>query len=238
MKDQEDEDADESAIPTAPRQSSVSFELINDEPVQEEPKAMVEQKDKEASSSSESDSDFDIFEALDSSQELQTCLRQYIRNELQSMGPKILAKVQSELNLSSQSEIPLRGPEENSNKVVVEDEPQEEAKNGVPQEESKNEVPQALPGLLKKVPSYSAEMHGGWDTKHIHSQLAESEVPIENAPDKGEANDFAVLIGKKNVVENCIEEPVIVDQVESEAVIRDRQVAESYINIRLNAKLQ
>ena len=95
-----------------------------------------------------------------------------------------------------------------------------------------------MPGLLKKVPSYSAEMHGGWDTKHIHTQLAESEVPIEDAPDKGEANDFAVLIEKKNVVENCIEEPVIVDQVESEAVIRDRQVAESYINIRLNAKLQ
>ena len=36
------------------------------------------------------------------------------------MGPKILAKVQSELNLPSQSEIPLRGPEESSNKVVVE----------------------------------------------------------------------------------------------------------------------
>ena len=63
-------------------------------------------------------------------------------------------------------------------------------------------------------------------------------MPLEDAPDKGEANDFAVLIEKKNVVENCIEEPVIVDQVESEAVIRDRQVAESYINIRLNAKLQ
>ena len=98
-------------------------------------------------------------------------------------------------------------------------------------------MPQALPGLLKKVPSYSDEMHGGWDTKHIHSQLAESEVPLEDAPDKGEANDFAVLIEKKNVVENRIEEPVVIDQVESEAVIRDRQVAESYINIHLKAKL-
>jgi len=48
---------------------------------------MVEQKDKDAGSSSESDSDFDIFEALESSQELQTCLRQYIRNELHTMGP-------------------------------------------------------------------------------------------------------------------------------------------------------
>ena len=73
---------------------------------------MVEQKDKDAGSSSESDSDFDIFEALESSQELQTCLRQYIRNELHTMGPKILAKVQSEMNIPSQNQIPLRGPEE------------------------------------------------------------------------------------------------------------------------------
>ena len=81
-------------------------------------------------------------------------------------------------------------------------------------------------------------MHGGWDTKHIHSQLAQSEVPLEDAPDKGEAaNEVAVLIEKTNIVENRIDEPVIIDQVESEAVIRDRQVAESYINIHLKAKL-
>lgn len=61
--DQADEKSDEQAIPTAPRQSSTSFELINAEPSQEVPKMMVKQ-DESASSSSDSDSDIDVLDAL------------------------------------------------------------------------------------------------------------------------------------------------------------------------------
>ena len=70
--------------------------------------------------------------------------------------------------------------------------------------------------------------------QHIHSQLAQCDVPLEEAPDKeGELND----VDKNNTVENQLDEPVIVDQVESEADLRDRQIAESYINIHLKANL-
>lgn len=53
----------------------------------------------DAGSSSESGSDIDQFEALESSEELQNHLRQYIRNELAVMGPKIFEKVRAELNI-------------------------------------------------------------------------------------------------------------------------------------------
>lgn len=53
-----------------------------------------------------------MIDALQSSEELQTCLRQYIRNELQVMGPKILAKVKADLNLEEAEQpqqLPAKG---------------------------------------------------------------------------------------------------------------------------------
>ena len=53
-------------------------------------------EDSYSEESSSSDSDIDMFEAFEKSHELQTILRQYIRNELQTLGPKIYAKIQAE----------------------------------------------------------------------------------------------------------------------------------------------
>ena len=63
-------------------------------------------------------------------------------------------------------------------------------------------------------------------------------MPLEEAPDKEVEPNNAVVIDKNNVMGNQIDEPVIVDQLESAAAMRDRQIAETYINIKFKAKLE
>lgn len=109
--------------------SSIQLPEHNDQAQEDqviEKRVLMEDSYSEESSSS--DSDIDMFEAFEKSHELQTILRQYIRNELQTLGPKIYAKIQAEHhNL-------LQAPVDNCKKEVQ----QEESKD-VRQEEQEEE---------------------------------------------------------------------------------------------------
>ena len=51
------------------------------------------------SSDSSSDSDVDVFEALKSSDELQSYMRQHIRKEIADIGPKLFEQLKTEMGL-------------------------------------------------------------------------------------------------------------------------------------------